>query len=87
MKDKTILIHPSGSEIPFDIDHAKRLMAMPNNGGWKWKEEPVDVSSLNDQSNGSNEPEETVDDSSKKVKGNGVRRNSRNQKSTKGAGK
>ncbi len=45
MEKDTILIHPSGNEISFTEDHAKRLMEMSNNGGWKWKFDPADESS------------------------------------------
>lgn len=88
MKDQTILIHPSGSEIPFDPDHAKRLMAMSSNGGWKWKDDPTDASSPDDQiPEVTGSPEGTIKDSSStEDKGNGVG-NSRNKKGTKRAGK
>jgi len=38
--DKVILIHPNGKEQEFDAAHAARLMALPNNGGWKYKKQP-----------------------------------------------
>jgi len=38
---KTILINPhTGEGHEFDADHAARIMALPNNGGWAYKEEP-----------------------------------------------
>lgn len=37
MEKKTILVHPVKGEVPFDPDHAKRLMSLPFNGGWEFK--------------------------------------------------
>lgn len=52
MKD-IILIHPGGEEISFNPIHAKALMAMPNNGGWQWKDQADNDSSSNeDKSHG-----------------------------------
>lgn len=33
----TILVHPILGERSFDSDHADRIMAMENNGGWERK--------------------------------------------------
>jgi len=37
----TILVHPAMGERTFDDDHAKRLMAWVNNGGWEYKKPSV----------------------------------------------
>jgi hypothetical protein len=34
---KVILINPKGQEKEFSKEHAERLLAMTNNGGWKKK--------------------------------------------------
>jgi hypothetical protein len=39
-KEKVFLIHPhTGESVPFDPDHADRLMGMRGNGGWSWPKE------------------------------------------------
>lgn len=43
MKKKVILTCPDLGDREFDADHAARILAMPNNGGWKLKEEPKQV--------------------------------------------
>lgn len=54
MKKFETLIHPGGEEIEFNPKHAERLMAMPNNGGWRRKEDqtaPSDVKTDSKESN------------------------------------
>lgn len=39
-KAKRNLVHPLGDLIPFDNDHADRIMAMPDHLRGGWEEEP-----------------------------------------------
>ena len=36
-----ILTHPIIGDREFGDEHARRLMALPKNGGWKFKQEPT----------------------------------------------
>lgn len=46
MKPKTTLVHPILGERTFEEAHARRLMAMINNGGWEFKKPVVEGKSL-----------------------------------------
>jgi hypothetical protein len=35
MSDIVKLLRPDGVEVDFELGHAERLMAMPDNGGWE----------------------------------------------------
>ena len=67
-KKMIILVHPVIGEISYVPDHAKALMAMPNNGGWEWKENPTD------------EKESTESSSKKSTNGIGAGRNTKDSK-------
>lgn len=56
-KKDTILIHPGGEKIPFTKEHAKRIMGISNNGGWKWGESKSNKSQKDAENGKSNKGE------------------------------
>lgn len=56
---KTILVHPNGNEFEFDADHAERIMAMANNGGWQRKKQPKKKTGKNANTSGADTGEAT----------------------------
>lgn len=50
MAKEVILVHPTLGERQFDAEHAKKLMALENNGGWEYKK-PKKEDAANNRSN------------------------------------
>jgi hypothetical protein len=44
-KDTVIVTCPTNGDLELEREHAERLLAMPNNGGWVLKEKKQDAGS------------------------------------------
>lgn len=71
--DEVTLIHPVIGELTTDSDHAQRILALRNSGGWALKNDGVDQSneSKSDAENGTTnrEPNEPAQKPGKARKG------------------
>jgi hypothetical protein len=48
-KDTVIVTCPTNGDMEITEEHARRLLSMPNNGGWVLKEKKQDAGSSDDQ--------------------------------------
>lgn len=59
-KNKTLTVtHPINGDLVLEESHALRLLAMPNNGGWKLKEEPKQIDGHGDHTEKARKPKKS----------------------------